>query len=376
MSVQGPLKDYMATPDASEGDVKAGWDAVDGALTFRRRRRQVVRGVGAIAGAAVIAMACWRAWGPQEATVAHDGAHTGEENAPAQETDVDAEWLAEVLETETADSPEQSLAPHVRARLHRGTRLERRAHGDDHLHVALLRGEVEFDVTPGVGTTWIDAGDVQVRVLGTQFRVVRDAEGTRVAVTRGRVAVRRGDAVVAELVAGDDATFEDVDGSESAGTQDGPVEAVQTARAETERAAGSRGRSADDSGESGEADPVVARFTDAQTARRGGQLAEAESHYAWIVAHHPRHSRASLAALELGRLRMDGLNNPRAAAAAFAQAVRLGPRSPFHQDAMARLVLAYDAATMAARCEEAKAAYLRRYPTGRRAQAVQGACSP
>ncbi len=65
--------------------------------------------------------------------------------------------------------------------------------GDDDrgVLVVLDRGRVECEVTPRQGRApfVVQAGDVRVRVVGTQFAVTRDSDGVSVDVTRGVVEV-------------------------------------------------------------------------------------------------------------------------------------------------------------------------------------------
>lgn len=73
-------------------------------------------------------------------------------------------------------------------------------------NVRLLTGEVYFEVEPDADRPFrVDAGDVDTTVLGTAFDVRMMAEGTAIAVNRGRVAVAASTAedVGAPLEAGD-----------------------------------------------------------------------------------------------------------------------------------------------------------------------------
>jgi type V secretory pathway adhesin AidA len=85
-------------------------------------------------------------------------------------------------------------------------------------------------------------------------------------------------------------------------------------------------------------------------------------------------ARAGLAAFELGRVRMDALNDPGGAAEAFADSIALAPAAPFREDAEARRVEALDALPDRARCERVRDAFLARYPTGLHARQVAQRC--
>lgn len=84
----------------------------------------------------------------------------------------------------------------------------------------------------------------------------------------------------------------------------------------------------------------------------------------------PRDRRAALAAFELGRLRLDSLGDPRGAEEAFREAMALGPRSPFREDAEARRVEALSRMGDGAGCAAARDAYLARWPNGTYRRAV------
>jgi transmembrane sensor len=68
----------------------------------------------------------------------------------------------------------------------------------------LLRGEAHFQIAPDRQRPFvIDAGPVQVTVVGTAFDVTLDAQTVSVAVASGVVDVRAGDAASARLTAGE-----------------------------------------------------------------------------------------------------------------------------------------------------------------------------
>lgn len=106
---------------------------------------------------------------------------------------------------------------------------------------------------------------------------------------------------------------------------------------------------------------LLARATDARTA---GRHREAAAAYDAIRKRHRSDSRAGLAAFELGRIRLDALGDAAGAAEAFGDAIILSPNAPFREDAEARRVDAFDAMGDHARCADARASYLARYPSG------------
>ncbi|HET9960155.1 MAG TPA: FecR domain-containing protein [Polyangiaceae bacterium] len=112
----------------------------------------------------------------------------------------------------------------------------------------------------------------------------------------------------------------------------------------------------------------------ANAARRGGDLVGAARAYEALLSRFPADARSGLAAFELGRLRLDRLGNPRGAVQAFERAIALAPGAGFREDAMARLVDAYSALGAVERCKAARKSYLNSYPNGVRATAMAVKC--
>jgi TolA-binding protein len=120
--------------------------------------------------------------------------------------------------------------------------------------------------------------------------------------------------------------------------------------------------------------PAEMLFDEARLARGEQRHADAAQAYEQLITRHPGDRRAGLAALELGRLRMDRLGDPAGAAEAFTTSLRLSPRSPLREDTMARLVRAHEAAGSNAACGRVKARYLERYPDGRHVTDITRRC--
>ena len=112
---------------------------------------------------------------------------------------------------------------------------------------------------------------------------------------------------------------------------------------------------------SGSAKELLAR---AEASRAANDPRGAARLFDALRAHHRADPRAGLAAFELGRLRLDRLGDPRGAAEALSDALSIAPGAPFREDAQARLVEAYEASGDHARCLDARAGYLARYPRG------------
>ena len=103
-------------------------------------------------------------------------------------------------------------------------------------------------------------------------------------------------------------------------------------------------------------------------------LTAAAATYEEVLAHHASDPRAALAALELGRIQMDHLANPAAAIVSLEQALKLGPRAAFREDALARLARAYAQLGRRTDCRRARDTYAREYANGIHAAAVSRLC--
>lgn len=110
------------------------------------------------------------------------------------------------------------------------------------------------------------------------------------------------------------------------------------------------------------------------TLRREGDLIGAARAYETLLRRYPADARAGLAAFELGRLRMDRLQDLPGAIRALEQAARLLRDAGLREDAMARRVRALDEARDQERCLAARAAYLEQYPAGIHVRPVASAC--
>ena len=106
-------------------------------------------------------------------------------------------------------------------------------------------------------------------------------------------------------------------------------------------------------------------------ARLSGHPAEAVAPLQRIVDSFAADRQAPLAAFALGRLQLDDLNQPRAAAASFSRALELGVPVSLREDVRARLVEAYARAENWPAARAAAAAYVREFPHGRDLPLVQ-----
>jgi len=250
----------------------------------------------------------------------------------------------------------------------------------EEIRVALGKGSARFDVEPRHPRRFVvDADDVEVKVIGTRFRVTRieasGDDGTRieVAVERGIVEVRdrQRDAETHRLRAGERFSMPAVSTREPpamAPTPDEPARETAPVRARAPRTEAAR--------PSKPAAQTSARdlLEQAQVAWRAGRMAEAAASYEQVLAQHATDPRAALAALELGRIQMDHLANPAAAAVSLERALKLGPRAAFREDALARLARAYARLGRTADCRRARDAYTREYASGIHAATVSKLC--
>lgn len=90
-----------------------------------------------------------------------------------------------------------------------------------------------------------------------------------------------------------------------------------------------------------------------------------------LLSAHPSDPRAPLAAFTLGRVLLDELGRPLAAAGAFAAVERLDAQSPLIEDALARQVEAHARAGDPDRARSTAEQYVARFPSGRRINAVR-----
>jgi len=206
--------------------------------------------------------------------------------------------------------------------------------------VALDRGETQVSAVPrSRGHLRVRAGAVEVRVIGTEFTVRRELDEHQdrvtVKVDEGRVEVSIGTREAQPLLAGEEWSY-----STNASVPKRP--------------------SADDLWKAARAHSL-----------RGEHAAAARSYQAFLggFAEDPR---ASLAALELGRLRMDVLDDPAAAIVPLRRAAR--GTGPNQADAHARLVRALAAVGRQDECLAQRETYLERFPTGVHRRAVEQAC--
>jgi tetratricopeptide (TPR) repeat protein len=123
-------------------------------------------------------------------------------------------------------------------------------------------------------------------------------------------------------------------------------------------------------------EPRVARelFETGNLAKLEGRLRDAAEAFDTLRLRHRTDGHAALAALELGRLRLNHFGDAAGALGALQDAIKLGPRAPFREEAEARIVDAYATLGRDADCVRAREQFLARHPRSVHGAAVAGKC--
>ncbi|MET0386080.1 MAG: FecR domain-containing protein [Polyangiales bacterium] len=299
---------------------------------------------------------------------------------------------------ETADTPTtMQLRDGSSLELAAQTRLRVLRDQPSAVEVELAQGSANFDVTHVDGRAFsVRAGEVTVRVVGTKFDVVKvsrpEGQEIAVAVQRGIVAVERADHDARRLTAGEkwsvwvpaesDLPKPQITQEQAATAE--PSEAVAERSAPKPTAApshhkpSSRMRTVIAPAQDQQDRPledVRGLFERATVARRAGLMQEAADVYAELLRRFPKDSRAATSAFELGRIRMDALDDPRGAAQAFSDALHLSRRAQFREDALARLAIANDALGDREGCRRVRELYLKDFPGGVHAGSLASLCN-
>lgn len=247
--------------------------------------------------------------------------------------------------------------------------------------VEVLAGRAEFEVQKRPGRLFVAAvRGVEVRVIGTHFSteldVTRPPGVVRVRVQRGTVEVAAPDGGrVARLHAGD---FLEVSLAHALAAPSGVAQVPVPPSAPSAAApvvSAAPGVSQPAPLPSAPAMDASKLFEAASGARRAGNAQAAASAYAALLKQFPSDERAGVAALELGRLRMDSLGDYQAAATAFRRAIAAAPSDGIREDALARLVEVLDRLHDQAGCAAEQKRYEARYPAGIHANSVRTRCA-
>jgi transmembrane sensor len=386
--LQFPLKDMLRDP-TEEPALRRIWERIDGKLPdARRRRRRVVFGGLAFASAAaclaIVAVARHDA-GPLRF---RDGRALAAVDAPAGGGNV-------------------ALSDGSSIELSAGARFEPLESSGTTFLGVLQRGSASFEVRPGGPRRWqVECGLATVEVVGTRFSCEREPGRLRVSVQRGTVVVR-GERVAdraRRLTAGESLDVFAAPGAPAASVAPLPGEVVAedfaaeappdvepVPVAEPTGDARSSWRELARGGRAAEAFAslgaegvrrearhlgVADLLALADVARLSGHPADAVAPLSRILNEFAHDPQAPLAAFALGRLELDALDRPRAAAKALERALALGVPRSLREDVQARLVEAYVHAHDRAAARVAAEAYLREFPTGRHRTQVEPAASP
>ncbi len=299
------------------------------------------------------------------------------------------------LETDEGESQTLVLADGTRLVMGSSTRLLLvRVSGRD-VRLQVERGHLDLQVTHVDGRKFtVGAGTAaDVEVVGTKFHVdVRNPTDVEVGVDEGRVRIdRKDDPGHPRFLAAGETWVATTKAPAAASTLDASTPVVDAGRprepaprthlpprfVETYR----DGRYLD-------AYAMVASDFDArctvatadelfllaEAARLSGHPAQAATAFDALRKGHRSDKRAGLAALELGRLRLDELDEPAAAREALDDAIVLDPNGNFREDAEARRVQALDAEGRHAECIDARERYLAAWPDGLHRVSVTRRC--
>jgi len=253
------------------------------------------------------------------------------------------------------------------------TQLEKTAELSDDVRFDLKAGGATFDVARRPTRTFrVHSGGVTVQVIGTRFRVERRTDCSLVEVQRGRVLVSWWGGS-REIAAGESGVFPPETETPA------PVAATEPTGSPVRSRASATARRITDPPHL--ALPMSAAnllFKRADEARAEGKPEAAVPFLREIVDKHTTDAQAPMAAFTLGRLYLESLGRPRAAAAAFARARSLSRSGLLAEDALAREVEALHSAGEQTSARKRAELYRTLFPRGVRLATVlaQGGLSP
>ncbi len=342
------MKARPITPPMSEARVAAQWRAIHARLPSRPRAG--VRIWVAVGGFATLALflaiaAAWRRPGPMHsAAVVSTG--TVLESGAAESAATLVEGSRVVLDPESRITLAEASSASVRIEVERGGITVDATHRDERKFVVVAAGH-------------------EVRVVGTQFSVRLRGLQVDVGVERGEVRVLAPDGSQRAVQVGE---------TWSSAPPDGPREVaavpeLQAAPVHTPPSAPSGAARPSAAPES-----AMSLLDSAQRARAEGRIADAAQLYDRLRRTWRTDPRAALAALELGRLRLDRLGDPRGAEEALRDALALGSSSPLRQEVEATRIEALSRIGDVQSGRAARDAYLARYPDGVDSKAIGVYC--
>ena len=360
----------VLAPPLDEGRVAREYEVVRERTLRRRPRKRGAAWAVAVAAtmtAALVALLVFARWMPSRTPTLTDSAVLV---AGASE---------EPVRVALPEGSSVELAANTRAKL---TSVQPKS-----IRIDVETGSVDIEATHVAGRTFVvGAGSYEVRVSGTHFRVQR-IPGLRVSVhvDEGVVEVASAGEKPRRLGAGEQWSAPDnpvpVNPPASEAPSSEPVAPSPAASASvpagpqpTASAIGTPPVAAPAAPKDAKGDPKDL-FEEAQRARSEGRASDAARAFDDVRRTYRKDPHAALAAFELGRLRLDVLDDPVGAVEAFHDAIVLGPESPLREDAEARRVEALSRAGDRAGCASARDAYLAHWPSGAYRRTVELYCS-
>ncbi len=360
-----PLFEHIEDP-VDEERLERVWRKVDARRDEYRSsssRRKIAYYVSGFAVAAGVALG-WFFGGPLPV-----GGHGGDpvaQVAPLFEAGAALRTASEEMSVGLADGSKVTLAPRSRVAL-QDTESEDVA-------LNLEEGRVACQVAKDKGRVFsVLAGEVTIRVVGTTFAVERTdfatEEKVTVDVSEGVVEVKGPDGVIKRLGAGESWSVriakEDV--RAAAPMDEGEATAV------AEPAVGASKVKAKVVQGGPQAPEERDLFAEAREKRNAGDAAGAARLYQAFLDTKSSDPRSGVAALELGRLRMDQLGDAAGAIAPLMRAAS-GVGGGLGDDALARLVQAHAQLGQSGACKSTRARYLKTYPNGVHVERVRATC--
>lgn len=349
MTDREPLQSSTLTAPVSEARVDRAWEAVHARLAERPRRRARLRALGAAGALASAALVL---------------------------TVVTSDWKRPVVSAVDTDALDSMTLPEgSRIASSRGARFALESATRERVAIALESGAINLDVAHVKDRAFtVTAGAHRVSVIGTRFSVAFASGRLDVKVERGRVRID-GPRTTHELAAGESWSGAALDGAQ-------PIESPAAPASEGDHGASEKLVLPPSPSAGVPTDPATGQgqgarelFARGLEARRLGRERAAAAAFDGVRTKFRSDSRAGLAAYELGRIRLDSLGDASGAAEAFADAIGLAPHGHFREDAEARRVDALDTVGDRAKCDEAREAYLNRYPSGLHVRRVSQRCA-
>lgn len=290
------------------------------------------------------------------------------------------------------DSMAVNLDDGSRLTLSAHSRIALRDTESEDVMLSLEEGTVRCDVSKDQRRLFsVVAGGVTVRVVGTKFSVERvlldESENVRVDVGEGMVEVTGPDGVGKRLSAGESWSIRVPRRALDSGTSDSSASSSDVSSSDVSPSDVSSDREGSTTGEDASAarpasgaqvaesarDRAAELFEAARARRNGGDAAGAARLYERFLAEHSADGRAPVAALELGRLRMDQLGDVAGAIGPLRQAAA-SSAGGLGDDALARLARAYASTGQVGACQKTKARYLSAFPGGVHVKRVRALC--